>query len=65
MLKKVVIVNTSAAYLGEHPTGVWLEETVQPGETQTHQCESATMHARPTQAAPYYIFKEAGLEVPP
>eukprot|EP00929_Paragymnodinium_shiwhaense_P069802 TRINITY_DN3523_c0_g1_i1.p1 TRINITY_DN3523_c0_g1~~TRINITY_DN3523_c0_g1_i1.p1 ORF type:complete len:270 (-),score=81.83 TRINITY_DN3523_c0_g1_i1:489-1298(-) len=28
--KKVVIVNTSAAYMGEHPTGLWLEETAAP-----------------------------------
>jgi putative intracellular protease/amidase len=38
---KVVILNTSAAFLGEHPTGVWLEEV----------------------AAPYYHFKDAGMEV--
>lgn len=28
--KKVVIVTTSAAYLGDHPTGVWLEELAAP-----------------------------------
>lgn len=27
---KVVIVNTSAAFLGDHPTGLWLEETAAP-----------------------------------
>jgi putative intracellular protease/amidase len=27
---KIVILSTSAAYLGEHPTGVWLEEVASP-----------------------------------
>lgn len=27
---KVVIINTSAAYMGDHATGVWLEETATP-----------------------------------